>query len=111
MKCSFNLIYIIYIVRKKLYQSSCCGVVVITLVLHTKGPQFDPGQQHLLRFILCSPNSQLDTIHEIILHNISYNIPTIHFKICCFFMRKADNKFYFEIYFSFIKYFPSFFFI
>ena len=25
---------------------SCCGVVVITLVLHTKGPQFDPGQQH-----------------------------------------------------------------
>ena len=24
----------------------CCGVVVITLVLHTKGPQFDPGQQH-----------------------------------------------------------------
>jgi len=26
-------------------------------------------------------------------------------------MRKADNKFYFEIYFSFIKYFPSFFFL
>ena len=27
-------------------KDSCCGVVVITLVLHTKGPQFDPGQQH-----------------------------------------------------------------
>ena len=26
-------------------KSRCCGVVVITLVLHTKGPQFDPGQQ------------------------------------------------------------------
>ncbi|CAK7350613.1 unnamed protein product [Dovyalis caffra] len=27
-------------------RKGCCGVVVITLVLHTKGPQFDPGQQH-----------------------------------------------------------------
>ena len=24
---------------------SCCGVVVITSVLHTEGLQFDPGQQ------------------------------------------------------------------
>ena len=29
-----------------LIKDCCCGVVVITLVLHTKGPQFDPGQQH-----------------------------------------------------------------
>ena len=28
----------------------CCGVVVITLVLHTKGPQFDPGQQQKFNF-------------------------------------------------------------
>ena len=30
-----------------LTRKRCCGVVVITLVLHTKGPQFDPGQHHL----------------------------------------------------------------
>ena len=32
--------------------SSCCGVVVITLVLHTKGPQFDPGQQQFSKMFL-----------------------------------------------------------
>ena len=30
----------------------CCGVVVITSVLHTEGLQFDPGQQQLTFFIL-----------------------------------------------------------
>lgn len=34
-------------IKKNVYlQRSCCGVVVITSVLHTEGPQFDPGQQH-----------------------------------------------------------------
>ena len=30
--------------------TSCCGVVVITSVLHTEGLQFDPGQQQLINF-------------------------------------------------------------
>ena len=30
----------------KYLTESCCGVVVITSVLHTEDPQFDPGQQH-----------------------------------------------------------------
>ena len=36
------------------YRNSCCGVVVITLVLHTKGLQFDPGQQHYQIFLILS---------------------------------------------------------
>ena len=34
-----------YILSKSQIDRSCCGVVVITSVLHTEGPQFDPGQQ------------------------------------------------------------------
>lgn len=30
--------------------TSCCGVAVITSVLHTEGPRFKPGQQH---FYIC----------------------------------------------------------
>ena len=35
-----------------LRQLGCCGVVVITSVLHTEGLQFDPGQQHMFLFFL-----------------------------------------------------------
>ena len=44
LEVNWNKSYYIYLLRA--YQQGCCGVVVITLVLHTKGPQFDPGQQH-----------------------------------------------------------------
>ena len=33
-------------VKYNIVQLSCCGVVVITSVLHSEGLQFDPGQQH-----------------------------------------------------------------
>lgn len=42
-----SIIYI-YIKTSHLSTSGCCGVVVITSVLHTEGPQFDPGQHHYL---------------------------------------------------------------
>ena len=38
---------------------SICSVVVITIVSHTTGPQFDPGQMQMVGFffkIVCTQN-------------------------------------------------------
>lgn len=36
--------FVVLYLYRSFHVISCCGVVVITFALHTKGPQFDPGQ-------------------------------------------------------------------
>ncbi|AES88523.1 transmembrane protein, putative [Medicago truncatula] len=48
----------------KLCNLCCCGVVVITSVLHTEGLQFDPGQQHILFFLFLTISCFCVGIHS-----------------------------------------------
>lgn len=44
------LFFVVHWLNQVLKKKSCCGVVVIMLVLHIKALQFDPGQQQFFDF-------------------------------------------------------------
>jgi hypothetical protein len=58
-----KLILVVY------WHHSCCGVVVITSVLHTEGLQFDPGQQ---QFIFLFGSGLL-----VVTHSFSFFTPSL----------------------------------